>query len=190
MGYARLLSYKKETWPFSEKGKCRQCGDTLTGRRTAYCSDACSLEFSIPRVWSVAVGQVWRRDKGICALCGRDPAPIKATLRGFKARIQDCKTYEERRIIEAERQEFITHLNREGFHLSAHSWGVMDGELWQVDHILPVVEGGGGCGLSNLRTLCTGCHKKETKALAARRANANRKSVPKMASDLIPSLFD
>lgn len=42
--------------------------------------------------------------------------------------------------------------------------------LWQADHITPVVESGGGCGLENLRTLCLRCHKRVTADLAARRA--------------------
>lgn len=44
--------------------------------------------------------------------------------------------------------------------------------LWEADHIVPVVEGGGACGLDNYRTLCTPCHKSETAALAARLAEA------------------
>jgi 5-methylcytosine-specific restriction enzyme A len=43
---------------------------------------------------------------------------------------------------------------------------------WQADHIVPVVEGGGACGLENYRTLCTGCHRVETAKLRARRAAA------------------
>ncbi len=45
---------------------------------------------------------------------------------------------------------------------------------WQADHTLPVAEGGGSCGLDNLRTLCTECHRQETTKLAARRAEARR----------------
>ncbi len=45
---------------------------------------------------------------------------------------------------------------------------------WQSDHIVPVIEGGGSCGLENLRTLCTACHRLETAKLAARRAEARR----------------
>ena len=45
------------------------------------------------------------------------------------------------------------------------------GDLWQADHIVPVIEGGGECGLDNYRTLCTACHKAETAKLAKRRAD-------------------
>jgi len=43
-----------------------------------------------------------------------------------------------------------------------------EGDFWQADHILAVAEGGGGCGLENLRTLCTPCHKIETDNLRHR----------------------
>lgn len=46
--------------------------------------------------------------------------------------------------------------------------------LFEMDHIVPVVEGGGACGLDNLRTLCRPCHRKVTAELAARRAEARR----------------
>lgn len=49
-------------------------------------------------------------------------------------------------------------------------------DAWQADHIIPVVEGGGECGLENMRTLCTAHHKEVTKALAGRRAEARRKA--------------
>ena len=42
--------------------------------------------------------------------------------------------------------------------------------LWEVDHIKPVSEGGGLCGLDNLRTLCTPCHDAETRRLRMRLA--------------------
>jgi 5-methylcytosine-specific restriction endonuclease McrA len=45
---------------------------------------------------------------------------------------------------------------------------------FEMDHIVPVVEGGGLCGLDGYRTLCSPCHKLETKALAKRRAQQRR----------------
>jgi 5-methylcytosine-specific restriction endonuclease McrA len=53
----------------------------------------------------------------------------------------------------------------------------MTRRLWEMDHIIPVVEGGGDCGLENLRTLCISCHAKETADLAARRAAARRATI-------------
>lgn len=67
--------------------------------------------------------------------------------------------------------------------LDTWSWDAVHGHvrfarlkhsLWQNDHIKPVVEGGGQCGLDNMRTLCLRCHKDATKALAGRRAKARR----------------
>lgn len=43
-----------------------------------------------------------------------------------------------------------------------------EGDFWQADHIVPVAEGGGSCGLDNLRTLCTPCHQGETEKLRFR----------------------
>jgi 5-methylcytosine-specific restriction endonuclease McrA len=51
-----------------------------------------------------------------------------------------------------------------------------DGHTWEADHIIPVVEGGGQCGLDNYRTLCLACHRAETAALARRRAEARRRT--------------
>jgi 5-methylcytosine-specific restriction enzyme A len=41
--------------------------------------------------------------------------------------------------------------------------------LWDADHIVPVVEGGGECDLANLQTLCLKCHRERTAALRKRR---------------------
>jgi hypothetical protein len=46
--------------------------------------------------------------------------------------------------------------------------------LWEADHIVPVVEGGGECDLSNLRTLCLRCHRMATLGLRLRRAEARQ----------------
>jgi hypothetical protein len=53
-------------------------------------------------------------------------------------------------------------------------WGRVTRSLWDADHILPVVKGGGGCGLENYRTCCQPCHKGHTKRLAAERAAARK----------------
>lgn len=45
---------------------------------------------------------------------------------------------------------------------------------WEADHIVPVVEGGGGCGLEGYRTLCRPCHVQVTRELRARLSTAKK----------------
>ena len=50
-------------------------------------------------------------------------------------------------------------------------WGLkakLRRSLWDADHIVPVVEGGGECDLLNIRTLCLRCHRAATAALRER----------------------
>lgn len=54
-----------------------------------------------------------------------------------------------------------------GFTDPTRSW-------WEADHIVPVSEGGGGCGPEGYRTLCLPCHRRETAKLAARLAAKRR----------------
>ena len=45
--------------------------------------------------------------------------------------------------------------------------------LWDADHIVQVVEGGGECDLANIRTLCLKCHRVATADLRRRRKTAS-----------------
>jgi hypothetical protein len=140
---------------------CRNCSAPLSGRRRAYCGEDCKTAWLVPRVWSVAVAAVNARDQGVCASCGRDAKEILKKFLSFRARMAS----KERAIAEAanaERRALIDALNAEGFHLGLWVRMPEKGDLYQIDHIKPVAEGGGGCGLENLQTLCTSCHKAKT----------------------------
>lgn len=50
------------------------------------------------------------------------------------------------------------------------------GSGWEMDHTIPVAEGGGSCGLDGLRTLCIPCHKRVTAELRVRLA-AQKKAI-------------
>eukprot|EP00802_Teleaulax_amphioxeia_P027269 Tamp_28565.p2 GENE.Tamp_28565~~Tamp_28565.p2 ORF type:complete len:161 (+),score=10.69 Tamp_28565:208-690(+) len=48
------------------------------------------------------------------------------------------------------------------------------GYLWHADHIQPVFDGGGLCGVDNIRTLCVCCHALITREQSRLRADRRR----------------
>lgn len=152
----------------SEDGKklCRKCGKELSGRRTSWCSDECKFEALTICYPSFARDAVWRRDKGVCAKCGVDAAKLQRAVYRMTQRLRKAKKF---KLAEA----WVKRWRDRGWPIdqyNSRSW-------WDADHIQPVVEGGGGCGLDNYRTLCVPCHKAETAELARRRAKARQKQV-------------
>ncbi|HEY1807774.1 MAG TPA: HNH endonuclease [Acidobacteriaceae bacterium] len=89
--------------------------------------------------------QVFLRDQGVCAACGVDMLGALRRLRRSRG---------------ANRTAMLEHW-RLGRRRRA--------SLWDADHTVPVVEGGGECDLENIRTLCLRCHRAATTALRERR---------------------
>jgi hypothetical protein len=153
---------------------------------------------------------VEERDKGICAICGVDTAKRareaseykhviswlarrEATdlfdagkLQIFSGFTESQKRYSAARVLDNERvhnydidlwsEHWISEEMKRRFgETRAH-----DGHTWEADHIIPVIEGGGECGLDNYRPLCLQCHRKETAALAKRRAEKRKQSKQEM----------
>ena len=96
------------------------------------------------------------RDKGVCALCGKNTYALGDELRKTPHSDKEkCR-------------ELLEQLGgKNKSQRGPHNW-------WDADHILPVSEGGGECDLSNYRTLCLPCHKQETRELAQRRAKRKK----------------
>lgn len=120
--------------------------------------------------------KVLQRDKGVCAACGIDTVAAKKhrdELRGLRWKVGylDKPPAEVRELVEGAIKNFDSTMTTMGFERDRKTW-------WDADHINPVVEGGGSCGLENIRTLCIPCHKKATAELAARRAKARRDAKP------------
>lgn len=131
---------------------CKWCGTEVSGRRTVWCSDKCVDEMLV-RVSQSHVRRVaWKRDKGICAQCGMDCTKLKRAIRGMSHTLRR----------EVVRILGIPHYRR--------------GTLWHADHIVPVVEGGGKLGVSNIRTLCWWDHRAVTVKLHRKRLNERRKT--------------
>lgn len=133
---------------------CKWCGTETKPPRRVWCSDACTQEFLVRTDQSYARHAVWRRDKGRCALCQFDCTALKRQLRALR------KRHGFERFAKVVRVLGIAHYR--------------SGTLWHADHVKPVVEGGGMCGLENLRTLCRWCHAGETRKLMRRLRDARR----------------
>jgi len=128
---------------------CRRCQQEIpkgSGRRT-FCSETCVTEWKIRTQPEFAAERVLARDKGVCSSCKRDCEALFRKIRVTKR---------------ARRPQRMAELGLPPYLLRRRRY-------WEVDHITPVVEGGGSCGLENLRTLCWACHKRATRDLGVRR---------------------
>ena len=110
---------------------CRWCSTPVVRPRRTFCSDVCVHEWKIrSSPWYVR-RQVKKRDKGTCQLCGLNV--VKAHREWTRAK-PPAADRAARRTWRAARPR------------------------WEADHIVPVAEGGGECGLDNYRLLCRPCH--------------------------------
>ena len=123
---------------------CRWCGGVVPKTRRSFCSAVCVHEWRLRSDPGYLREQVFHRDRGVCAACGLDTEALRQDKRKLD--------YAARRRFEKE-------------------WGSRR-NLWDADHLVPVVEGGGECDLSNMRTLCLRCHREATSALRQRRLAA------------------
>jgi 5-methylcytosine-specific restriction protein A len=135
------------TLPIDENGNrcCRYCDGPITQkRRRTFCSETCVDEYLIRTDGNYLRKRVYQRDKGCCAICGIDTKVIARKLLELP-------------IGSEEREKILTD------HRISHTRKIKPrkngGGLWDADHIIPVKDGGGQCGLENLRTLCISCHK-------------------------------
>lgn len=118
-----------------------------------------------------ARGKVFERDRGVCAGCGLNTHALRTWLKHLRVMAERSAVYQRRHLLTRAVLEVRNQLGALGFAARdrpCYPWG---GHLWEADHVVPVVEGGGGCGLDNYRTLCLPCHKEETAALLRRRIN-------------------
>jgi 5-methylcytosine-specific restriction protein A len=136
---------------------CRWCNLEVPVGRTTFCSAWCVNEWKLRSDPGYLRDRVFERDRGICARCGID-----------------CGA----ELLKLKRSRGPTRL------AAWSQWSLKPGQrssLWDADHIVPVVEGGGECDLENIRTLCIRCHREVTAQLRERRsprASAVRASLP------------
>ena len=147
---------------------CRYCGTEVKPPKLTFCSAECVHEYSVRRSASYARSAVLKRDHGVCSECGLDTEAARREFRDldreYKSRFAGAPYFSDRSTPAS--MERIAEMRSDGWPANFHNrltW-------WDADHINPVVEGGGGCGLDNLRTLCLRCHAEATRRLRKRMA--------------------
>src|SRR5665213_3194341 len=127
---------------------CRWCNLEVPKGRVTICSAWCVEEWRLRSDPGYIREKVLERGRGVCAGCG-----------------VDC--------LHSERQ--LKRLRGAARLKALIEWGLRAQSrksLWDADHIVPVVEGGGECDLQNIRTLCLKCHRAATAELRQRREGA------------------
>lgn len=164
------------------KRHCTWCGEPVGKGRRTWCSDDCYREFASRCDPQAIRRQVGERDNGVCCECGLDTEwlrriIVRATRIGIASSGPQwpCPVNRNgrRNMRRRTRAKLIVEgMRSRGFKLHRH-WADRQ-HLWEADHIVPVIEGGGLTGIDNFRTLCLACHKRASADLAARRAAARR----------------
>ena len=139
---------------------CRFCGVETRPPRKTFCSAECVHEWKMRSRPSYLKAVVYRRDHGVCGSCGTD---TRAFAQALLARI----LHSPRRRSEIMR-EWGVPASR-----SIKLRGPQSG-LWDLEHTVPVADGGGLADASQCTTMCIPCHKQKTKREAGERAAARR----------------
>lgn len=142
---------------------CRWCHQEVPKGRRTWCSAGCIEQYLIRCNGDTVRRLVLERDHGICASCQMDAEKLHRVIRWAR---------HHQRGLWGTWRTWRSMLDKLG---RFNSFGE---SYWQPDHIVPVSEGGGQCGLSNYRTLCTPCHLEETSRLRKRLYQAERDATP------------
>lgn len=146
---------------------CRWCKGPVKPPNRMWCGDkVCIHEWKRRTSWPLTRDDVFRRDRGICALCGLDTKTVDpGIILGLitKSRKLQPEANDHRRAMYEQLE-------------AAYAWGRLNKceSPWQADHIIPVNDGGDWFAMSNLRTLCCPCHRRVTTEYATHRATERR----------------
>jgi 5-methylcytosine-specific restriction protein A len=149
--------------PRNEQGQrlCRNCAGVMPKGKRHNCSAKCTDEWALKTSPNLMRAAVFQRDRGICARCKVDTEARKAEFAARRKSIKGWPDYEKQ--LKDLRELYGVPPGR-----------AASGPWWDADHILPVIEGGGECGIEGYRTLCILCHRIVTNELRWRMKQARR----------------
>lgn len=140
---------------------CRWCRGPVTDpRRRTMCSKECAHEYNLRSNSAYLRWHIFDRDQGVCAECGLDTDKLHQKFR-------ELSRWLKRRSHRGYRRLCHAFLDRHGLSQDRTTF-------WDADHITPVEEGGGECGLEGYQTLCIPCHKRKTAEQARQKAERRR----------------
>lgn len=154
------------TLPRGPNGRalCRFCQTVeCAPPRKTFCSNACVIEHKVRTRPAFAKMMVFRRDAGVCAICHTDTKELAREL--WEEGLRFGRTHQQRLL--------GLHGIPRNRKVYCRKYG---GNLWDLEHTLPVWKGGGEAGLNALATMCVPCHREKTKREAAERAAIRRVS--------------
>jgi hypothetical protein len=110
---------------------------------------------------------LFERDGGICSLCGLDTVALReAFVRACFEMLGRPRAYSiDHRRPKPVLLPVFERLRALDLDPHRHTY-------WDADHVVPVIEGGGECGLDGYRTVCVPCHKRVSREQKAARRQA------------------
>ena len=169
---------------------CRRCDHEVPEGRRTFCSNTCVEAWKIRTQPAYVRHKLFDRDHGVCAICHLDGRALMKELEKLDDYVQD-RPFKYQRAYDYEgavlqNARLLARLNE--LHISVHRYLHRKHQgIWDADHVVAVVEGGGECDLDNYRTLCLSCHHVATTALRRRRARAKKGQAKKSARARSPS---
>ena len=190
MTFERRQSARRQYGPDGKVVCSCGCGRPPGKGRRTWHSDECVDRWMTANSSQYVRAKLWKRDRGVCSMCGVDSERAQARCKATRVwdwhRKHDFTSNWHRRhgwTTPFPRELYVSHSRRFAWHsqrvqraiqkrrdaMKAEGWDIArQMSWWEADHIVPVAEGGGQCGLENYRTLCIRCHRKVTRELMGR----------------------
>lgn len=154
-GPQELNEIKEEMKKIKERNNIKKI--ILCKETDLFCNGNCRKEYFIRKSSTSIRRLIYERDEGICASCNLDTKEMMREIERMKyVSLEDKIEYfikKNPNLIQYTSQLKRIILDPKG----------TEGYLWQADHILPVMKGGGIASFDNLQTLCIFCHLEKTK---------------------------